>query len=73
MSYWVNIDKPRKFYRLHLESCPFCTSSETPYKGVNEMKRDGGWFQFESKAEARKNYTENYSDLNWEPCKFCNP
>lgn len=47
----VNIDKPLKSLTAHTNpDCTFVTRymAETPYKGLGEIKRDGGWLQFDS-------------------------
>ena len=71
MSYWVNVDFPTSSYRLHRVDCRYCTPSETPFKGVKKLKRDGGWLEFSSKVEARNHWKINHANLKWDPCKVC--
>jgi len=61
--FWVNVDKPdNKTCTIHSEGCGHILKSETPYKGIGELKRDGGWFCFASLEEA-----ENYYQREWRP------
>ncbi len=71
--FWVNIDKPTKTCVIHKEGCRYILSEETPYKGIERLKCDGGWFSFVSLEEA-----ENYAKEEWEAkgykvwqCKRC--
>jgi hypothetical protein len=73
MSYWVNIDFPFRSYRLHREDCRHCNPTETTWKGIEELKRDGGWLKFSNKKEARDYWKLHHSNFNWEPCKVCHP
>ena len=45
---WLNVDKPTKKCTLHMNSsCTYLQKkSETPYKGIGNLKRDGGWLSF---------------------------
>jgi len=62
---WVNIDKPTKKCTIHIEDCIYVEKkSETPYKGIEELKRDGGWRKFDGDNDAVgycKLYFGNYS------------
>ena len=51
---WVNIDKPTKKITIHTnENCTYVVDKkETPYKGIEELKRDGGWISFNGEDEA---------------------
>lgn len=42
---WMNIDKPIKKCTIHQDSsCTYVKNKkETQYKGIEELKRDGGW------------------------------
>lgn len=45
---WVDIDKPTKHFGIHSTN-----NSQNPhFKGINQMLRDGGWFELASKEEA---------------------
>lgn len=52
---WVNVDKPTKRCVIHAD--PECIyvirKGETPFKGVGEIKRDGGWLKFSAIKEAQ--------------------
>jgi hypothetical protein len=51
--FWMNIDKPTKRIVLHHLVCRHQKAKqETPYKGIRELKRDGGWLPFGSHCEA---------------------
>lgn len=40
--YWVNVDKPTKTCTIHVRGCKYENrKSETKYKGIGELKRDG--------------------------------
>lgn len=61
---WVNIDIPTKQYVIHaVHSCHYVSrQSESPYKGINELKRDGGWVSFDSKSNALSRHGKQFSD-----------
>lgn len=45
---WLNVDKPTKKCTLHMNSsCTYLQmKSETLYKGIENLKCDGGWLNF---------------------------
>ena len=51
---WLNVDKPTKKCTLHMNSsCTYMQKkSETPYKGIGHLKRDGGWLSFNDVKQA---------------------
>lgn len=50
---WLNIDLPTKTVTLHRLNCTNVISrKESIYKGINILRRDGGWLYFESKDDA---------------------
>lgn len=61
---WVNIDKPTKRYVVHsTSSCQYVNrKAETSYKGINELKRDGGWVAFDSKGNALSRHGRQFGD-----------
>jgi len=60
--FWVNVDKPTKRCIIHREGCRYeQAKDETLLKGIDELKRDGGWIFFPSIGEA-----ENYCQREWE-------
>jgi len=47
--YWVNVDKPTKTCTIHVRGCEYENrKGETEYKGIGNLKRDGGWLSFDS-------------------------
>jgi len=47
---------------------------ETKFKGVNKMKRQGGWFEVDSLASAYGVFLDGRETLDyWRPCKECLP
>jgi len=59
--FWVNIDKPTKRCVIHRDGCKYeQAKSETPLKGIGELKQDGGWVSFASIEEV-----ENYCEREW--------
>ncbi|MCR2820053.1 hypothetical protein [Lederbergia panacisoli] len=56
---WMNIDKPTKKCTIHTNCSYLDKKSETKYKGILELKRDGGWLKFDSKNEAKKYHLNN--------------
>ena len=71
MRYWLNIDRPTRFAKLHRESCRFCKPQDQFYKGVNSLKDNGGWFMFNAQEEAYAFYLENFSRFYWKQCRIC--
>jgi hypothetical protein len=59
VKYWVNIDKPTKSF-LHTDICPEVVREATPLKGINEERKDGGWFSFATTKEARDSFAKRY-------------
>lgn len=60
MRYWVNVDIPTKSF-LHVEGCRFeVNKKETLLKGIEEIKKDGGWISFPSLSEAEKFFKQKY-------------
>jgi hypothetical protein len=60
LKYWLNIDTPTKSF-LHIEGCRFEVNKKTtPLKGIEELKKDGGWLSFSSISEAKKYFEQKY-------------
>lgn len=57
---WMNIDIPTKKCTIHSDCVYVDKKSETKYKGILKLKRDGGWLKFKSKNDAKAYYEENY-------------
>jgi hypothetical protein len=51
---WVNVDKPTKRCTIHANpNCVYVIRKrETSYKGIEKMKRDGGWLSFSTIEDA---------------------
>lgn len=65
---WVNIDKPTKKITIHTDpNCIYIPKGETPYKGIERLKRDGGWLSFSTLSEAQ-DYCNN---LNFNTTTCC--
>lgn len=57
---WLNIDIPTKTNTIHFKIKP----PKAKFKGIEEIKRDGGWFEFDGEEEAIKYAKSNYPDFN---------
>jgi hypothetical protein len=68
---WLNVDFDRREYscRLHHDNCRFILKTPTLYKGIGELKRDGGWLHFETVSQAEVWHKENYPKIPWKLCK----
>ncbi len=72
--FWLNIARPTGVWKLHNESCRYCKPRETRNKGLNCLKKDGGWIQVESFESGYKFYESDHIDNEyWQPCRVCNP
>jgi hypothetical protein len=56
MTIWVDIDKPRKYFKIHSKN----KSRNPKFKGINQWLRDGGWFELASKDEAYELHNREY-------------
>ena len=73
-NYWVNVDLPTKRFVLHNPDCAYVDKKvETDYKGLLQIKRDGGWLSFETSAAAEQYRRENHPQTNFRRCEVCNP
>lgn len=66
---WINVDKPTKKCTIHTNlGCQYLAKkSDTPYKGVEKLKRDGGWLSFSTLTDGEnycKTKHQNYS-VSW--------
>ncbi len=72
--FWLNIDKGTGVWKLHRETCRFCNPKETQLKGVNRMRRNGGWIRVDSFTSAHNMYLDSREHQEyWQPCKECTP
>ena len=62
---WINVDIPIKqiVYHANDECSSVSGREETQYRGVGEIKRDGGWLQFSDLSEVIKYHKEKYPDF----------
>lgn len=58
MTIWVDIDIPTKHFGIHNEN----KSRSPKFKGINQLLRDGGWFELSSKDEAIELHRREYSN-----------
>ena len=64
----------RGAWKLHQETCRFCTPKETHWQGLNTMRKYGGWFNFESYQSTHEFYQSDHEKPEyWQPCRECNP
>ncbi|MBO8171581.1 MAG: hypothetical protein H0Z33_06815 [Bacillaceae bacterium] len=63
---WMNVDRPMKTCTIHADPvCPYVRKKrETDYKGVERLKRDGGWLSFDSLLEAREYHLSQFDDYS---------
>ena len=71
--FWLNVDNSTNIWKLHIDSCIYGVPRETPSKGINEMRKDGGWFEFETVHDAHVFFKNTKPDAIWQPCRVCNP
>lgn len=64
---WLNIDIPLKRCTVHGDpKCPYVQNMvETRYKGIDRLKRDGGWLRFGHIREAREFHLARYDQFQW--------
>ncbi|WP_102027757.1 hypothetical protein [Salirhabdus sp. Marseille-P4669] len=61
---WVNIDIPTRKFTIHTECTYTKNMKETEYKGIERLKRDGGWVSFKSKDAAIKCHNQKFEDYS---------
>jgi len=67
---WANIDIPTRTFTIHRDAgCRHVfEKGETPLKGLGELKRDGGWIQFEKFLQAHEFWFENFGGFKLVQC-----
>ncbi len=74
---WVNVDKPTNCCTIHLDSCRHVAEKrETEFKGIQDMKRDGGWSELSTLREAREFAQRSLGDTpdaTVKDCADCHP
>ena len=69
---WLNIDKPTKRCIIHTDDCVHVIGkSETSLKGDGELKRDGGWLEFDTPEKAREFAEDKMGHLDGVIIKDC--
>jgi hypothetical protein len=72
--FWLNADKVTGAWKIHKDTCRFCNPVESKVKGVNKMKRNGGWFKHETYQSAYTFFQKQHEPVEyWQPCRNCNP
>jgi hypothetical protein len=70
--FWLNVDEPSQSCTLHENDCVHVlNNSETESKGIEEEKRDGGWYGFDSREAAEQFYQVNFAGFGLIPCTGC--
>jgi hypothetical protein len=61
---WANIDVTTKTFTVHGDrDCGSVSHiAETPYKGVDSLKRDGGWLSFGSRNAAMEEQRREFKN-----------
>ncbi|WP_102026205.1 hypothetical protein [Salirhabdus sp. Marseille-P4669] len=68
---WMNVDHPTKRITFHGDNCVFIATTDSKYKKVNGLLRDGGWLYFKDLQEAQSFYEENYKEYKRGSCNGC--
>jgi hypothetical protein len=55
----INIDIPTKKFTIHHQCVYTEKMKETPFKGIGELKRDGGWIKVKSLEDADSLYEDS--------------
>ena len=63
---WLNVDKPTKRCTLHTDNrCTYLQKRETLYKGLESLKRDGGWLSFADPKLAELYHQSNLAEYEF--------
>jgi hypothetical protein len=66
MTFWLNIDKPTKRCTIHRKGCIYeRNKKETPLKGINKLKQDGGWLPFLTTNEINEYFNQRWKKNNY--------
>jgi len=70
--FWANVDKPTRTCVIHKDECWCILRKESPYKGIEKFKPNGGWFQFPS-IRGVENYAKEWEAKGYKvwKCKHC--
>lgn len=56
---------------FHLDNCIFIPITDSKYKKINGLFRDGGWLYFKDLQEAQSYYEDNYKQYSVVNCNSC--
>lgn len=61
---WMKVDKLTKKCTIHADTqCKMLSErKEKDFKGIGELKRDGGWLFFDNVREAKEYYLSNFDN-----------
>jgi hypothetical protein len=71
--FWLDVDLKAGTTTLHREDCLHIKPEATEAKGLNEMRADGGWFNFPSVGEAMRFYKVQRLSGEVQACLYCKP
>ena len=66
--FWLNVDLPWRIWKLHREECRYCKPKDSAWKGINDMRRNGGWCARAPIIEEIREVTNNpriYGELEY--------
>jgi hypothetical protein len=69
--FWLNVDKSERAGTLHSSHCSFRLLQETPFKGIDRNKAEGGWFSFMTAFQAKEWLPKNFPDYQYKECNHC--
>ncbi|WP_312474752.1 hypothetical protein [Neobacillus sp.] len=61
---WINIDIPTKKFTIHHKCIYTDKMSETSYKGIGTLKRDGGWLKADTVKQLKIYLRKGMPSLN---------
>ena len=71
--FWLDVDLAMHTATLHTGKCIHIDPMDTDRKGLNEMKIDGGWFNFESVGEVMRFFKVKKMNGEVAACLLCKP
>ena len=71
--YWLNVDFPLRSCTLHLQHCGRRPNVASKYKGLGELKQDGGWLSLATDGEAESLFRDQYLGKGYRfvRCSYC--
>jgi len=68
----LNIDKPLRTSTLHQDTCAYIPRPHgTPFKPLEDMGRDGGWFAAASESQAKAVADLRFPVGEFKLCQYC--